>query len=104
MQEDVPVTQQADCMHSNIVISGNIFQNRFAQYAIRVNAARDVVIRDNKFQPMAGETAATDRAVPILLCGGNGITIENNICPPNALSKVENRLGAATNVTGNDVR
>lgn len=104
MQEDVPVTNRADCMHSNIVISGNIFQNRLAQYAIRINAARDVVIRGNQFKPKAGETAATDRAVPILLCGGTGITIENNTCPPNALSKVENRLGAATNVTGNDVR
>ena len=104
MQEDVPVTKQADCMHSNILISGNIFQNRLAQYAIRINAARDVVIQDNKFQPKAGETAATDRAVPILLCGGTGITIENNTCPPNALAKVENRLGAATNVTGNDCR
>ena len=103
VQEDVPVTKQEDCMHSNIIISGNVFQNRWAQYAIRINAARVVVIRDNQFQPKAGETAATDQAVPILLCGGTGITVENNTCPPNALSTVENRLGA-TSVTGNDIR
>ena len=95
------VTDPDDCMHTNIVISGNVFSNRYSRYAIRLNAVKNVRIVSNTFAPKHGETVASDSNVPILLLGGNGIEISGNTYPPGVSVPVENR--GALNVTGNDV-
>lgn len=95
------VTDPDDCMHTNIVISGNVFSNRYSRYAIRLNAVKNVRIVNNTFAPKHGETNASDSNIPILLLGGNGIEISGNTYPSGVSVPVENR-GGALNVTGSD--
>ena len=96
------ITAAKDCMNTNILISGNVFQNRYANYAIRVNAVSNLTISNNTFLPKYGETADSDTNVPILIYGGNGIVVEDNTCPENVPAMVENRF-LSPGVTGNDV-
>lgn len=96
-----PVTDSEDCMLQNITISGNIFRNRYANFAITVNAVMNLTITNNTFEAKMGETADSDTAIPILVIGGNGITVSDNTWPANAPTLVDNRNLIPT-ISGNN--
>ena len=96
------ITAAKDCMNTNILISGNVFQNRYANYAIRVNAVSNLTISNNTFLPKYGETADSDTNVPVLIIGGNGIVLEDNTYPKNVSAVAENRFNIP-GITGNNV-
>lgn len=95
------VTEPDDCMHTNIVISGNVFFDRYARYAIRLNAVKNVRIVGNTFDAGHDGNTTQTSCAPILLLGGNGIEISDNTYPSDITARAENR--GALNLTGNDV-
>lgn len=63
-------------MHKNIVISGNVFKNRWSSYAICMGAVDGVEIRGNSFGEC--KTGAYNSLPPTLLLGGNNIKLSGN--------------------------
>lgn len=87
--------------HQNIKISGNVFSNRYCPYAISAGCVNGLEIRANTFT--ARKDNATDTQKPILIFGGNNITVSDNAYPTGMTSFIDYRNGSGSaSVGGNN--
>ena len=90
-------------MHNNILISGNIFRNRYSKYEIVASAVKNLTISDNTFEARSGVSNGSDTYPPIRIYGGNGIVIDNNTFTSGVTTKVLVNRNAVANISGSDV-
>ena len=99
----IPSSDPAYCMHNNILISGNIFRNRYSKYEIVASAVKNLTISDNTFEARSGVSNGSDTYPPIRIYGGNGIVIDNNTFTSGVTTKVLVNRNAVANISGSDV-
>lgn len=97
-------TGDADyCLHRNIRISGNVFRNRFSRYQIVITAVKDLSLTDNRFEAPQASASLSENGAPILILGGNGVTISGNSFSSEVIYPVENRGSLVEGLTGDDL-
>lgn len=91
-----------DCMFKNITVSGNTFASRYTYYDMIINAAVNLNISGNTFTGRKDMEQSDDQA-HIIICGGNGISVDGNTFKSAAVSQVIIKDKVAQNVTGSNV-
>lgn len=69
-------SDSAYLLHQNIEISGNLFLDRYAPYALVMGGVKNVTVSGNTFGDCSVD--GFDALPPILLLGGDGIEIRDN--------------------------
>ena len=84
---DSTTMSNPDCQtHKNIIIKGNVIENRYSKYAIYVSAAQHVQLLNNTFKTRSGDLS--DTATPVSVEGTTDIEVSNNVYPTGTKVKV----------------
>lgn len=91
-------------LYNNILLEGNVFEDRNTDYAIYINSARSVRITGNTFLPRKGVASAEDSLAPICIDCAKDVEISGNTWTEASLG-TEHRVRAVMNrhVFGEDV-
>ena len=69
------------CLHTNILIKGNVFDSRYTRYAVYLSDVSKLTIKNNRFLPRFGMSSENDTQTPIWIAGGNDICLCQNTFP-----------------------
>lgn len=91
-------------LYNNILIEGNVFEDRNTDYAIYINSARSVKITGNSFLPRKGVESAEDDYAPICIDCAKDVEITGNTWTEASVG-AEYRVRATMNrhIFGDDV-
>jgi len=101
---DASLTNNPDFMMiKDIVITGNIIQNRHTRYALQINGGNKILAENNDWGFMAGRSAADDMQTPAIIATSKDIEMNDNKYPPLAVPKINISQISTINIFGTDI-
>ncbi len=97
-------TEDGYGLFDTIMVVGNKIENRHTDYALYVQATKNLTVRGNDFGARYGKTVANDTFAPVYLQAVQGVTLSDNTYPA-LLTDSPSRilLENSTGATGNDL-